>query len=503
MTEPLPPDPADADRFSGIVRTAAQGAAWNYVVFGVGRLLSLLTTAILARLLVPEDFGLVALASVAVGYLSVLKDFGLGAALIQRPDDTDATADTVFTWNLILGIALTGTTFFVAPLVADFFAEPRVTPLLRALGWVFVLNSLGTVHSLRLLKELEFKKKLLPDLAQSVVKGVTSVGLALGGAGVWALVGGQLVGVVAFVGTAWIVRPWLPRLTLAPGLARKLLRFGIAVLGIDALTVVNDSLDYVIVGRMIGSVELGIYTLAYRIPEMLVMSLLWVVATVAFPTFSALQTDPASVRRAFLGTTRYVSLIVAPMSIGLALTADPLVRVVWGEQWIDAIPVLRLLAVYVLIRSIGYHVGGIYKAMGKPRVLVGLGLLSLVVLLPSLLIGSLFGLVGVAIGHVVAAFIRTLIRLVAAQRLLRLRWSSILRETIPALAASAVLVAVAGPILVATQGLSSVSRLLIVIPSGVVAYLGTAALVDRESLTKAVGILRRHRPDGRRGSLAP
>lgn len=490
MTGPLPPDRADADGFSGIAQTAARGAAWNYVVFAIGRMLSLLTTAVLARLLVPEDFGLVALASVAVGYLSVLKDLGLGAALIQRPEDAEETADTVFTWNLLLGAALTAATFVVAPWVAEFFSEPRVTPLLRAIGLTFVLNSLGTVHSLRLLKELEFKRKLLPDLAQSIGKGICSVGLALLGAGVWALVGGQLFGVVAFVATSWTVRPWMPRLTLSPLLARQLLRYGLPVLGFDTLTALNDSMDYVVIGRLIGTAELGIYTLAYRIPELLVMSLLWVVGSVVFPTFSALHRDHGDMRRAFLGVTRYVSLMVVPMSVGLAIAAEPLVHVVWGEQWTAAIPVLRWLAVYVLVRSVGYHVGGVYKAIGRPKILVGLGALSLIVLVPSLLIGARYGIVGVAIGHVVAATLRTAIRLIAARRVLDVRILVVLRHTFPALVSGAILAATTIPIMLATSDLSATAQLAITIPVGALTYFGAVALLDRTALARAIALFR-------------
>jgi PST family polysaccharide transporter len=155
-----------------IAQKSVHGIAWNYVSFGLGKILVLVTTAILARLLTPEEFGIVAFATITIEYLSILKDLGLGAALIHRRENVAEAANTVFTLNLLLGIFLTVTAFIIAPFVAVFFREPLITPILRWVGLTFVLNALGSIHIVRLQRELNFQQKLIPDLGRSVFKGV-------------------------------------------------------------------------------------------------------------------------------------------------------------------------------------------------------------------------------------------------------------------------------------------------------------------------------------------
>src|SRR5215217_2616142 len=150
----------------------------------------------------------------------------------------------------------------------------------------------------------------------------------------------------------------------------------------------------VIVGRIFGLVPLSIYTLAYRLPEMLLIGNLWVMGGVVFPAFSTIQDQPNELRRGFLASVRYVELIAVPICLGLLIAADPIVRVVFGDQWLDAIPVLRVLAVYAWVYSLGYHVGGFYKAIGRPDILLRLSILTLVIIIPALLIGARFGIIG-------------------------------------------------------------------------------------------------------------
>lgn len=468
-----------------IARKAARAIFWNYASFGLGKVLVLVTIAILARLLAPADFGIVGFATVAVSYLSILKDLGLGAALIQRRQDLEEAADSVFTLNLLLGLVMSLVTIAIAPLAAAYFREPLVTPVLRLLGLTFFLNALGAVHLVRLQRELEFRRKLVPDLGQSFVKGAVSIGCALGGLGVWSLVIGQLAGVLTSVILAWRVFPWRPRLVVNGNLARTLLRYGMSVIGVDALAIITDNFDYLVVGRVLGSVALGVYTLAYRLPELLMLNILWVMAAAIFPAYAAVQNQPETLRRGFLATVRFAEMLSVPLALGLILAADPLVRVAFGEQWLAAIPVMRLLALFALVRSVGSNVGDIYKAVGRPDILVKLGLLNLVVLMPALWFGSRYGLVGVALGHVLAGLFRTVARLFVATRFVKVTWVEILRELKPSVLGGIALTALALPTLYLTAGMAPLARLLLVGLAGATGYLAVLWLLERESMLQA------------------
>jgi O-antigen/teichoic acid export membrane protein len=474
---------------SQMVRKATHAVAWNYASFFLGKVLLFISIAVLARLLTPDEVGVVALAMVAINYFAVVQDLGLGAALIQRRDSIEEAADTVFTLNLICAVLITVLVFLTAPFVAQYFDEEIITPVLRWLGLTFIIHAFGSIHTVLLRRELDFRKKIIPDLGQSIVKGIVSISLALSGAGVWSLVYGQLVGSTAFVVLAWIVNPWRPRLRLNTPLLRPMLRYGLSVLVGDSLSTAIDNLDYVIVGRMFGQAVLGIYSYAYRLPELLIINNLWVMSAVIFPAYSSFQNNLSDMRRAFLGTVRFIQLLALPICLGLIIAADPLIRVAFGKQWLDVIPVARILAMYALVLSIGYHAGGVYKAIGRPDISVKLSVLTLFILAPCLLIGAQYGLTGVALGHLTAVIIRTFIRLYVAQRLIHCSFRDVLAAIRPAAQSAIGLLLCALPVLLLAQDWPVLIQLLLVTAAGATGYLGALWIFERETILKVAQMI--------------
>ncbi len=472
------------DDNSHIARKAGRGIVWNFLAYGLGKVVVLLTTSILARLLTKDDFGLVAVAVIAINYLSVVKDLGLGVALIQRREDVDDAANTVFTINLILGIALSVIVIPIAPFVADYFKDPMVTPVLRWLGVSFVINALGAVHIIWLMRDLDYRRKFIPDMGNTLVKGAASIGLALAGFGVWSLVFGQILGSLASVILVWVVLPWRPRLALSRKIAAALMKFGASVIGGDILGVFIDNIDYIVVGRLFGLQQLSIYTLAYRLPEMLLIGNLWVMGSVTFPTFSSIQDKPDVMRRGLLASVRLIQMIAVPISLGLFLAADPIVRVVFGEQWLDAIPILRVLAIYAWVYSIGYHVGDIYKAIGRPDILLRLTVLTLIIIVPAILLGSRFGMIGIAWGHLIAVLIRRIVSLIVATRFVDVSIAEIFKELKPSVQGGLAMIPTVVAVLFLTENINPFVQLAIIVLSGAVSYLGVLWFVERENVTR-------------------
>jgi PST family polysaccharide transporter len=467
-----------------IARKTVWGILWNFSGYFLSKLVVLITTSILARMLSKTDFGLVAVAVVAINYLSVLKDLGLGAALIQRKGDIKEAANTVFTINVLLGMVLSLLVIPLAPYVAGYFRDPQVTSVLRWMGISFLINALGSVHTNWLVRDLEYRRKLVPELGGALAKAVFSIGMAYLGYGVWSLVFGQIAGAVASVLLVWIIFPWRPRLTLDRKAARGLMRFGTSVTAVDIITQITDNLDYLIVGRVFGLVPLSIYTLAYRLPEMLLIGNLWVMGGVVFPAFSSIQDRPEELRRGFLASVRLVQLIAVPICLGLLMAADPIVRVVFGEQWLDAIPILRVLAVYAWVYSLGYHVGGLYKAIGRPDILLRLSLFTLAIIIPSLLIGARFGIIGVAIGHLVAVLIRRAVSLGIATRFVKVTIMDIFGELRSSLLAGLVMAPVVLAASYLAAGSNAFLQLALIILLGAISYLGVLWWLEKENLMR-------------------
>lgn len=481
---------SDEARHRNIAQKTAWGLVWNFSAYFLGKLIVLITTSILARILAKSDFGLVAVAVVAINYLSVLKDLGLGAALIQRKGDVQEAANTVFTINLGVGLLLSALVIPLAPLVADYFNDPQVTPVLRWMGASFFINALGSVHTNWLVRDLDYRRKLVPELGSALAKGVVSIGMALAGYGVWSLVVGQLAGAIASVVLVWIVLPWRPRLTFNRREAGSMLKFGTSVTASDIITQITDNIDYVIIGRIFGIVSLSIYTLAYRLPEMLLIGNLWVMGGVVFPAFSSVQDKPDELRRGFLASVHFVQLIAVPICLGLLIAADPIIRVVFGDQWLEAIPILRVLALYAWVYSLGYHAGGFYKAIGRPDILLRLSILTLIIIIPSLLIGARFGLIGVAVGHLVAVLIRRLISLWLATRFISVSILDILGQLRSSLLAALVMAPLTLTVSQLTRPLNPFLQLGMVVLVGAVSYLGVLWILERENLLRLVRLVR-------------
>ena len=470
-------------------RKTAHAVLWSYLSFGLGKGMVFISTAILARLLTTQEFGLVGFATLTVSYLAVLKDLGLGAALIQKRDHVEESANTVFTMNLLLGLGLTLVTVAIAPYVASYFRDPEVTPLLRVLGLTFVINALGSIHIIRLQRELAFNRKVVPDFGRSLAKGVASIGLALLGFGVWSLVWGQIAGAVTAVILAWIVCRWRPKITIHRKLVRGLFGFGSALVFVDILSAVVNNADYLFVGRMLGAKSLGIYTLAYRLPELLILNLLWVLAGAIFPAYAKIQDQPDILRQGFLTTLRYIEIISVPLCLGLIIAADPLVRVAFGDQWLEAVPVVRILALFVLVNSIGFNVGDIYKATGRPDILVKLGLVYLGPLLLALWFGSRYGLIGIALATLVVGCFRTVLRLTVASRLIQVSWLDIFRQIQPAFLSGLVLLLLAVPAAYLTIDLAPLLRLILIAVAGAIGYLSVLWFLERDQLQQAMHLV--------------
>ncbi len=473
-----------------IAKKSAWGFIWNFSAYFLGKLVVLITTSILARILAKNDFGLVAVAVVAINYLSVLKDLGLGAALIQRKGDISEAVDTLFTSNVLIGLTLSAIVIPLAPFIAIYFKDPLVTPVLRWMGISFLIDALGSVHTNLLVRNLDYRRKLIPDLGGSLTKGFVSIGMAYLGYGVWSLVFGQIASALASLILVWTIVRWRPRMTFDRSIAGSLMKFGVSVTLIDIISEITDNLDYVIVGRIFGLVQLSIYTLAYRLPEMLLIGNLWVMAGVVFPVFSTIQDRPDELRRGFLASIRIVDLITVPISLGLLIAAGPIVRVVFGDQWLDTIPVLRILAVYAWVYSLGYHVGGLYKAIGRPDISLKLSIFTLCIIIPSLLIGARFGLIGIAVGHLVAVLIRRIVSLSIATRFVKVSMSEIIGELKPSFLSAIVMTPVIMAVQYLTSGFNPFLQLGLIVLSGAVSYLSVLWLIEKENLLRFVRMIR-------------
>ena len=478
----------------GLGRVAVAGAGWQSVSYAGGKLLVLVSTAILARLLTPSDFGLVALALVFVTYAEVIADMGVAQALIYLPHRR-SYADAAVVLSAAWSFALVLVALAAAPAVASFFGRPDVTPIFRVLSLSLLLNGVGQVPDALLRRDLRFRTQIAGNLARAAVQGVASVALAVAGLGPWAIVLGQLAGEAAWAITLWALVDYRPRRgfhRLVRADAKELVGYGAPAAGNALVLSLVFNVDYLIVGRRLGVRALGYYTLAFRIPQMLIIQVFYILSTVTFPLFARVRDSAERLRPGYLLAVKLQSAYGVLAGVALAVTAPDLVPLVFGDGWAPSIVPLRALALYALFRSLGIGGVDLLKAVGRPALAFRLSLLRLAVVAPLLWFLAPSGIDAVAWGQAGAALALAVVVQGVAGRAAGIGGGALLGAAAPALVAG-LAGAAAGA---GAAALLPDAHLLRAVVSGVAA-IGCGglvlALVDRSIVGQLRGLLVRHR----------
>ena len=474
-----------------LASTTVKGFFWVNASYYTGKILVFASMVILARLLTQEDFGLAGYATVFINILESFADLGVGMALIYHTA-SDEMADTMFWLSLLIGACMFLFTWLCAPLVGAFFHDMRAVPLTRGLGLLFPAMSISQTQQALLRKGLAFGKKFVPDFIQSAGKGGFSVTLALLGAGAWSLVAGQVLGEIASGISYWLLFPWRPSWRFSRAAARQLLSFGSGVLFLNLLSTLLLNIDYLLVGRYLGPASLGVYTLGFRLPELLIKQFYSTLGNVLFPVYTTVREEKERLAAAFLTTLRYVALITTPLGLGLALIAAPFILVLFTEKWAAAIPVLRAISIYTMILSYSFNAGDLLKAQGKlamlnkiafGRVLLTIPLLYWAVTGPQSLALVAWLQAGVAVLVVLVTFV-----VVSGEFSLPFR--RILAELGPAYQAGLPMAAGVLALQLILAGQPPILQLIAGITAGGLIYLSVLWWLQRPALLQAADLLR-------------
>ena len=383
------------DRPVGIGGRMAKGAAWmvalRLTVGGIG----LVSMLVLARLLMPQDFGLVALATMLMGLLDVMSEFSFDVALIQNQRAGRAHYDTAWTLSVIRGAVIAILLALLAVPTALFFAEPRVESLVYWLAFAAFVEGFQNIGVVEFRKELRFHKEFTFLAAKKLGAFVVTVTLAILWRDYWALIAGIVTSKCLGVGLSYGMHGYRPRPSLAAW--RELFRFTKWLLASNFLSFVNQRSDTLIIGKLLGASSLGIYAIAYEISTLATTELVAPIRRAIFPGYAKLAADPESLRKVFLDTFSIIVLLAAPVAAGIRVTADPMVRVLLGERWVETIPLIEVLAIYGLIEICSANGGPYLIAIGRPQIIAYLQVLWVLILVPLALLGAnRAGLYGVA-----------------------------------------------------------------------------------------------------------
>jgi O-antigen/teichoic acid export membrane protein len=484
-----------------VSRHAARGTLWTYLGFASSRVLAFASSVLLARLLLPEQFGLMSYCLMAIQFIEILNTFGMDAALIARRDRFETAANTTFFFAMLISLATYAVTWMLAPWIARFFHAPEVTSLLRVLALVLPIGSLDLVHHSMVQRQLRFRQTVLPEIGAMLVKAVVAVLLAWRGFGAWSLVIGHVAGETVTTLCYWGIAPWWPRLRFDPQVSREIAHYGTHMIGIGLAGALLVNLDYILVGRLLGTTALGFYTLGYRVPELVIRNFSHVVGRVALPILSRVQEDRTVLHATYLTYVRFVSLFAFPAAAGIALTSHLMVPVFFTEKWLPTVPVMQMLAVAMGVAPLGFLPGVLYKAVNRPQILTRLVALKVPVSALLLWWGAQSGIHGVAVAQLGCILFAVFVDAWTVRRVLGIGAVAMLRAVVPATVSTLGMATTVALLLWAATP-QGVAGLVLVGFVGVAAYVGCLRWFSRETLLRAWGMMRQllRRPDAVEGS---
>ncbi len=477
-----------------IGRRMAAGAAWMVALRLSMRALGLVSTLLLARLLAPADFGLVALATSIAAILEVAGDPGTDNALIARGGGDRKAYDTAWTLALLRGLFTAAVLVAAGPWLSAFFSEPRLEELMLWVALFALLEgaqNIGTVDfRLRLDFASEFHWQFWPKAASFVV----ALGFALVWPSYWALVAGILTRRLGLFLGSYLLSPYRPR----PSLSRWRELFAVSrwILADNALVFLRDRIDSLVIGKLAGAHALGLYELANEVASLPTTEVAGPTARAVFPGYAKLRGDRAALRRGYRDSVGALLLVTLPLGTGIALVAEPAVALLLGPQWMEAVPAIRVLALYGILRSLYAPAGAAYLAVGRYRLHPALLAVSIAVAVPLLLwLVPLLGIVGAAVAMTATSGVMALLHLLAIRRVLGIGPSELLRPLLRPLAATA---AMAGLLLLLPQAAHPALDLLLRVPAGALAFVtvllllwilaGRPAGPERHALTFLAGV---------------
>lgn len=472
----------------------AAGAAWWSAIEIVSRTgVQFIVTLVLARLLLPRDFGLVALLMIFTGVGAILVDSGFGTALIQRQRTTPDDETTVFAFSLAMAAILWVLLILAAPLAADFFHVPKLSPLLRVASLVLLFGGLGAVPDALLTTRLNFRARTVAQLVASTISGAVAIGLAVEGFGVWSLVWQLVIASVLRTGCLWVFCKWRPCGRVNATSFRSLGSFGSFMLFSSMLNAIYLQAQPLLIGRLFDTRSLGYYTLAQNSQQAPLSLVGGVLTRVGLPVFSALADQTSRLLEALRPILRLSMFVFVPCMVGLAVLAKPLVLLIYGTRWLPAAPILSVLAIAGTLWPLHILNLEAIKAQGRSDLFFRLAVIKVTLATILVVLASPWGPIGIAWATVAAGAINAGINTYYSWKLLDYGPLMQAAEQFPTFTLSA-LAALVGWCILHSMPIGPIA-VLPAIAGAAIAYLGTARIFKVQALTDLMSFLHVLRAD--------
>ncbi len=469
------------------------GVLWNVAGQVAQYIMRVGFSIILARLLTPREFGLVGMVSVFTGFAGLFINMGLGTAIIQRRVLHLQYLSNALLLSLLSACVLFLLFFFSSDAIATVYNEPVLKPMVQVLSCQFLLSVTPVVHGALLRREMRFKVLALTETCAFLAGSVVAVVAACLGAGVWSLVYNSLTYAAVSMLLLWWYSGWQPRLGIDVSAIRDLWSYSKHLVGFDALNYWARNADNYLIGKYCGAAEVGAYNRAYQLMLVSSQQITGIVSGVLFPAMSQLQGEVPRFREVLLKSHRIIAFFAFPLSAGASVLAEPLVLVLFGPEWKETTPLIRVLAWAGLGQSLS-TLGLVFNSLGRPDLTFKVGSVNSVILIVSFLAGLPWGALGVAVAYTLAWWLLVFpFGWDMAARLLGLRFWHVLWNVREILACTILMAAAAAGTQYSLRAFPPIIQLGCAVATGAVVYCGTVLWLAKRTYREVMGLIKGNR----------
>ncbi|MDD2284077.1 MAG: lipopolysaccharide biosynthesis protein [Paludibacter sp.] len=394
---------------------------------------------ILARLLLPEEFGLIAMLTIFMAIAQSFINSGFGQALIQKQDVTHIDECSIFYFNILVGFLAAGLLCLVAPWIAGFYSQPLLVPLTYALSLNLIINAFGLVQTTLLTKNIDFKTQLKVSVIATAISGTIGVTMAFNGFGVWSLVAQSLSSNFFRTILLWFFNTWRPSLTFSFASLRSMFAFGSRLLASGLLDTVFQNIYLVVIGKLFSPASLGFYSRAKGLQQLPVSNISGIVSRVTFPVFSTVQDDKPRLKRGVRKALTMLVLVNFPMMIGLAIVAKPLVLVLLTEKWLSCVPYLQLLCVSGMLYPLHVINLNVLTAQGRSDLFFRLEILKKILVVIAVAVTYRWGIIVMIYGQIATSCIAYFLNAYYTGKMLDYPITEQIQDLIPSLALAGIM----------------------------------------------------------------
>ena len=469
---------------------ATRGLFWSSVDRFSSQGISFVFSIFLARILDISDYGIVAMIVVFMAVAQAFVDSGFSSALIRKPDLNEEDKSTAFYFNIVVGLACYGILFIASPLIADFYDEPLLSPIIRVTGLSIIFNSLCVVQRALFTIAVDFKTQAIISLACTVISGVVGLVMAYNGYGVWALVGQSTISTFLNFVLLWLCSRWRPVTGFSKASFRYLFNFGSKLLASGLLDTLYNNAYPIVIGKFYNSAQLGLYSRAQGYASLPSSNITGILQRVTFPVLSLMQDDDQKLANNYRRLLRMSAFVVFPLMIGLAAIADPLIRVLITSKWAGCIIYLQIICFGMMLYPIHALNLNLLQVKGRSDLFLRLEILKKIIGVCALCITIPFGITAMCIGLVVVSVVALYINTYYTGKLLSLGFLMQIKDLVPFFILSMLvgLLMYYVPISINNDLYRLVSGGLI----GIVSYVGLAALFRIKEFNELINLIRKN-----------